>query len=195
MERTLRSPLILAAPIAIMSGIDLAARNGIIAKSGAAIEQLGEVDVAAFDKTGTLTLGIPKVTAIVLAAHDEPGRGMPDGESQEVSYSRSGEDEDRLLSLAAAVEQLSTHILARAVVEAAQQRSLPLRPVDDFAEIFGKGVHGRVMEEAEEQKEKKVVEVAVGNRTFMQHLGIAVPPLLLSEREQRVERGQMGSFI
>jgi cation transport ATPase len=59
-------PLILATPIAIMSGIDLAARNGIIAKSGAAIEQLGEVDVAVFDKTGTLTLGIPKVTAIVL---------------------------------------------------------------------------------------------------------------------------------
>jgi P-type E1-E2 ATPase len=59
--------LILATPIAIMSGIDLAARNGIIAKSGAAIEQLGEVDVAVFDKTGTLTLGTPKVTAIVLA--------------------------------------------------------------------------------------------------------------------------------
>ncbi len=50
-------PLILATPIAIMSGIDLAARNGIIAKSGGAIEQLGEVDVAVFDKTGTLTLG------------------------------------------------------------------------------------------------------------------------------------------
>jgi P-type E1-E2 ATPase len=59
-------PLILATPIAIMSGIDLAAHNGIIAKSGAAIEQLGEVDIAVFDKTGTLTLGIPKVTAIIL---------------------------------------------------------------------------------------------------------------------------------
>ena len=59
-------PLILATPIAIMSGIDLAARNGIITKSGAAVEQLGEVDIAVFDKTGTLTLGIPKVTAIIL---------------------------------------------------------------------------------------------------------------------------------
>ena len=58
-------PLILATPIAIMSGIDLAARNGIIAKSGASIEQLGEVDIVVFDKTGTLTLGMPKVTAIV----------------------------------------------------------------------------------------------------------------------------------
>jgi P-type E1-E2 ATPase len=52
--------------IAIMSGIDLAARNGIIAKSGAAIEQLGIVDSAIFDKTGTLTLGKPQVTGIVL---------------------------------------------------------------------------------------------------------------------------------
>ena len=59
-------PLILATPIAIMSGIDLAAHNGIIAKSGAVIEQLGEVDIAVFDKTGTLTLGTPKVTAIIL---------------------------------------------------------------------------------------------------------------------------------
>src|SRR6266567_4151221 len=64
-------PLILATPIAIMSGIDLAARNGIIAKSGTAIEQLGEVDIAVFDKTGTLTLGRPKVTAIVLAEQEK----------------------------------------------------------------------------------------------------------------------------
>src|SRR5438067_10890843 len=58
-------PLILATPIAIMSGIDLAARNGIIAKSGAAIEELGEVEIAVFDKTGTPTLGRPKVTASI----------------------------------------------------------------------------------------------------------------------------------
>jgi cation transport ATPase len=128
-----------------MSGIDLAARNGIIAKSGAAIEQLGEVDIAVFDKTGTLTLGIPKVTAIVLPDHD----GRPDilldpnappsdlsghpvgarftpartphlsdppgwGETFATAY-----DENTLLRFAASIEQLSTHILARAVVEAA----------------------------------------------------------------------------
>src|SRR6266487_961522 len=71
-------PLILATPIAIMSGIDLAARNGIIAKSGAAIEQLGEVDVAVFDKTGTLTLGMPKVTAIVRVEQEKPVDGAKD---------------------------------------------------------------------------------------------------------------------
>ena len=193
-------PLILATPIAIMSGIDLAARNGIIAKSGAAIEQLGEVDVAVFDKTGTLTLGMPKVTAIVLAAQDEQGEGKIDEDRHAVRCSRIGEDKDRLLCLAASVEQLSTHILARAVVEAAQEGALPLNSVDDFEEIFGKGVHGRVPVMAEDRQTKRQdvherVEVAVGNRTFMQHLGINIPPMLLSERERRVDAGQICSFI
>ncbi len=193
-------PLILATPIAIMSGIDRAARNGIIAKSGAAIEELGEVDVAVFDKTGTLTLGMPQVTDIVLATKDEVSEEGTDGVRQEKHSNAMGEVEGKLLSWAASVEQLSTHILARAVVEAAQKRSLPLRPVEDFAEIFGKGVRGRVMEVVEgmqdgEEQKKKSVEVAVGNRTFMEHLGIAIPPLLLSERERRVESGQMCSFI
>ncbi len=193
-------PLILATPIAIMSGIDLAARNGIIAKSGAAIEQLGEVDVAVFDKTGTLTLGMPKVTAIVLAAPDEQGGGMRDEESHEVRRNSTGEDEDRLLCLAASVEQLSTHILARAVVEAAQEGALPLSSVDDFEEIFGKGVRGRVPVIAEDRQTERQsvherVEVALGNRTFMQHLGIIVAPSLLSERERCVAAGQICSFI
>ncbi len=193
-------PLILATPIAIMSGIDLAARNGIIAKSGAAIEQLGEVDVAVFDKTGTLTLGMPKVTAIVLAAQEEVGGGMFDEGRHEGCRNSTGEDEDRLLCLAASVEQLSTHILARAVVEAAQEGALPLSPVDDFEEIFGKGVRGRVPLiaedlQTEQQSVHERVEVALGNRNFMQHLGIIVPPSLLSERERRVAAGQICSFI
>ena len=71
-------PLILATPIAIMSGIDLAARNGIIAKSGGAIEQLGEVDIVVFDKTGTLTLGMPKVTAVVRVEQEKPGIAAQD---------------------------------------------------------------------------------------------------------------------
>ena len=187
-------PLILATPIAIMSGIDLAARNGIIIKSGGAIEQLGEVTVAVFDKTGTLTLGMPKVTTIVLAVPDEQAGGEMGADDH------AAHDEDTLLRLAASVEQLSTHILARSVVEAAQARALPLSSADDFEEIFGKGVRGRVPvltegPQVEEQSTSRSVEVAVGNRTFMQHLGIAVPASLLAERERRVERGQICSFI
>jgi heavy metal translocating P-type ATPase len=192
-------PLILATPIAIMSGIDLAARNGIIAKSGAAIEQLGEVDVAVFDKTGTLTLGTPKVTGIVLA-DDEP----PEAAANEANALSTDAHKDQLLRLAASLEQLSTHILARAVVDAAQQHSLSLSTVSDFEEVFGKGVRGRVPmhptevpagQTEEPDAQADLAEVAVGNRTFMKHLGITIPDELLAEREQRVEAGQICSFI
>jgi heavy metal translocating P-type ATPase len=184
-------PLILATPIAIISGIDLAARNGIIIKGGGAIEQLGAVTVAVFDKTGTLTLGIPKVTTIVLAQQEEQGTEAMSTDEHAALRSRSGYDENALLRLAASVEQLSAHILAHSVVEAAQERALPLSIAHDFEEIFGKGVHGCVPVEVSDLQ----VEVAVGNRTFMQHLDIPVPASLLSERERRVERGQICSFI
>ncbi|HEU5375133.1 MAG TPA: HAD-IC family P-type ATPase, partial [Ktedonobacteraceae bacterium] len=160
-------PLILATPIAIMSGIDLAARHGIIVKSGASIEQLGSIDVAVFDKTGTLTLGQPKVTEMVLADPALPVEGK-----------------DTLLRLAASVEQLSTHILARAVVEAAQAHAFPLSSAEDVEEIFGKGVSGRVPVLTEDRRGTWLsasdwVEVAVGNRTFLRHLGIVIPESLL----------------
>jgi heavy metal translocating P-type ATPase len=191
-------PLILATPIAIMSGIDLAARNGIIAKSGAAIEQLGEVDIAVFDKTGTLTLGMPTVTAIVLVERDT--QGAMDESGQDMPRIPTKYDEETLLCLAASVEQLSTHILAHAVVEAAQKRELPLSAAEDFEELFGKGVRGYVPMSAQDgQMERQGVntrvEVAVGNRTFMKYLGIGIPLALLNEREQRVDAGQICSFI
>jgi len=204
-------PLILATPIAIMSGIDLAAHNGIIAKSGAAIEQLGEVDVAVFDKTGTLTLGIPKVTAIILPEQNDQ---IIVGEELSNSHQGNNEEsppawggvfatdynEDTLLRFAASVEQLSTHILARAVVEAALERELPLSPATDFEETFGKGVQGRVPiipedSQVEWHSVNDFVAVAVGNRTFMQHLDIIIPLSLLSERKRRVDTGQICSFI
>jgi heavy metal translocating P-type ATPase len=178
-------PLILATPIAIMSGIDLAAHNGIIAKSGAAIEQLGEVDIAVFDKTGTLTLGIPRLTKII----------QPENETSSTTH-----DMNTLLSFAASVEQLSTHILARAVVDAALERELTLSPVIDFEETFGKGAKGRIPITSDDgqfemQSNNDVVDVAVGNHTFMQHLEITLPPSLLSERKRRVDSGQICSFI
>ena len=217
-------PLILATPIAIMSGIDLAAHNGIIAKSGAAIEQLGEVDIAVFDKTGTLTLGIPKVTAIILPKPEHqntvgagftPAREpdiLPDPGNQNtveaefisarapLAPASRAYDQNTLLRFAASVEQLSTHILARAVVEAALERDLPLSPATDFEETFGKGVQGRVPIipedcQVEWHSVNDVVAVAVGNHTFMRHLEITVPLALLSERKSRVDVGQICSFI
>lgn len=188
-------PLILATPIAIMSGIDLAARNGIIVKSGGAIEQFGEVDIAVFDKTGTLTLGTPKVTALVL--REEKTSNTAD-ETSTIDCT-----EDTILRLAASVEQLSTHILAHAIVEAAQEHAQPLEAVSRFEEIFGKGVQGYVSytptpigeTTSTASSVSREIQVAVGNRTFMKHLHIEMPPSLLAERERRVALGQLGSFI
>ncbi|HEY6407313.1 MAG TPA: heavy metal translocating P-type ATPase, partial [Ktedonobacteraceae bacterium] len=190
-------PLILATPIAIMSGIDVAARHGLIVKSGAVIEQLGEVDVAVFDKTGTLTLGVPKVTTILL---DEQS-------AKSENTAKQREDENALLRYTASVEQLSTHILARAIVEAAQERELPLSVASDFEETFGKGVQGSVPSDPAGLQQNGLsntdecvhgvhgVHVAVGNRTFMRNNAISIPESLLAERERRTTLGQICSFV
>ena len=193
-------PLILATPIAIMSGIDLAARNGLIAKSGGSIEQLGEVDVAVCDKTGTLTIGMPRVTAIVRADQAQPAVESDGEDSGAGLRDLTTGDEMTLLRFAASVEQLSTHILSRAVVDAALERGLALSSASEFAEVFGKGVRGRVpIVESDRQGAWAAagdgVAAAVGNRTFMRSLGITVPDALIAERARRVERGQICSFI
>ncbi len=226
-------PLILATPIAIMSGIGVAARCGIIVKSGAAIEQLGEVNVAIFDKTGTLTLGIPKVTTILLeeelvATRSKVGAGnlpeLPQPVEQEATAQKQHNQENTLLRLAASVEQLSTHILARAIVEAALERELSPSLASDFEEIFGKGVQGQVPLIKEDQLPQQQstggeqennaapqtapellvasdvalapdVSIAVGSRDFMLHLGFTPPLSLLAERDRRTVLGQICSFF
>lgn len=112
-------PLILATPIAIMSGISRAATKGIIIKNGVALEKLGQVKALIFDKTGTLTLGSPQVAAVT-----------------PVSL-LSGR---QILTIAASVDQLSSHIFARALVAYAQKKSVPLSYPQNFEEVFGQGV-------------------------------------------------------
>ena len=112
-------PLLIAAPVAFISGISRAARAGIIVKGGGTLEQLSRVRTVAFDKTGTLTHGVPEVTAV------RPAPGF---------------DADDLLSLAASAEQYSGHVLAAAVVTAAAARGLPPAPVTGANETTASGV-------------------------------------------------------
>jgi heavy metal translocating P-type ATPase len=171
-------PLILATPIAIMSGIDRAAKAGIILKSGAAMEQLGEVDVTVFDKTGTLTLGTPELIDIFRTQEDAGSAQFTDAQ---------------VLSLAASIEQFSAHVLARAVVQAAREHAAPLCAVSEVSETTGHGLQGsaRLVSGAVE----RIVAVAIGNRKFMRTLGIALPPTLIAERERRTADGQIASFL
>ncbi|HEX8983446.1 MAG TPA: heavy metal translocating P-type ATPase [Ktedonobacterales bacterium] len=173
-------PLILATPIAIMSGIDRAAKNGIIVKSGAAIEQLGEVDVAVFDKTGTLTLGAPKLVDVSIDGAD------------------TTLDTGMIVQWAASVEQYSSHVLARAVVDEANARSLALLPVTDLLEVAGHGVSGVITLPASPDalpEEEGAVRLAIGNRTFMRSLAIPLPEWISAERDRRAADGQIASVI
>jgi heavy metal translocating P-type ATPase len=116
-------PLILAAPIAIVSGVSRAARLGVIVKGGAAIERLGEARTVLLDKTGTLTLGTPTVQDVVPF---------------------DGNAEEEVLRLAASVDQLSAHVLAEALVHEAQERRLRLTEPTDAVEEPGQGIEGNV---------------------------------------------------
>lgn len=142
-------PLILGAPIALISGISRAAREGIIIKNGTAIEQLAAVQTLAFDKTGTLTIGRPIVKSINTAAK------------------KSQKD---VVSYAAAVEQKSAHILAKAIVDKAQSMSLRLPKVKTVKETLGHGVSGLV-------GGKKVL---VGKQKLMKDNNFVIPKQLSS---------------
>ncbi len=117
-------PLLLAAPIAIMSGLSRAARAGVVIKGGSALERLAAGQVLLFDKTGTLTYGRPVLADVITA----------DG----------GTDPDELLRLAASLDQVSAHVLAGAIVTAARGRGLALQPPDQVCEEHGYGVEGVV---------------------------------------------------
>ncbi|MGH3023965.1 MAG: heavy metal translocating P-type ATPase [Gaiellaceae bacterium] len=116
-------PLILAAPVALISGVSRAARAGVIVKSGAVVEKLGDARTVLLDKTGTLTIGAPEVERIV--RFDGPG----DGE---------------LLRLAASVDQLSAHSLAEGLVHSAQGAGLRLTLPEGVKEGRGQGADGLV---------------------------------------------------
>jgi heavy metal translocating P-type ATPase len=116
-------PLILAAPIALISGVSRAARFGIIVKGATAIERLGEVRTVLLDKTGTLTTGTPEIERVVTSD------GVPP---------------DELLRLAASLDQLSAHVLAEAIVHEAEARGLVLSVPRDVTEEPGAGIAGTV---------------------------------------------------
>ena len=114
----------LATPTAIMAGTGVAAKYGMLIKDAQALELAHKVDVIAFDKTGTLTLGKPRLTAFVLAD--------------------ATADESFLLSAAASLQSGSEHPLARAVVDAAKARDLPLPSPDNVRAVPGRGSEGEV---------------------------------------------------
>ncbi len=116
-------PLILAVPIAIVSGMSRSARSGVIVKGGAVLELLAQAEVVMLDKTGTLTHGGPAVESIMCAPL--------------VSS-------DEIIQLAASIDQFSGHVIAKAIVAEATARSLTILPASDIVEDHGVGISGNI---------------------------------------------------
>lgn len=116
-------PLILAAPVAMVSGMSRASRNGIVVKTGDVLEKLARAKTGAFDKTGTITSGQLSVDKVVTLA---------------------GVKEEDLLAMMAGVETESNHILARSIVAYADDHGIDGVATDSLSEVTGKGVSAMV---------------------------------------------------
>jgi heavy metal translocating P-type ATPase len=114
-------PLILATPIAVISGVNRAAKQGIIVKTGTAIEQIGRAKAVAFDKTGTITFGTPLVERIISTDH--------------LSL-------EELLYKAGCLGQLSSHVTAQSIARKALEKFQKLEVPKNFKETPGGGVEG-----------------------------------------------------
>jgi len=131
----------LATPISIMVGMGKGATMGVLIKNAEALEMMEKVDTLVVDKTGTLTEGKPKLISIITS---------------------QGWEENEIIRLAASLERLSEHPLARAVVNGAQEQEIVLSETAQFASLSGKGVTGVIEGQT----------IALGNGTLMEALGV-----------------------
>jgi Cu+-exporting ATPase len=152
----------LATPMSIMVAMGKGATLGVLFKNAEAIELLRKVSTLVVDKTGTLTEGKPALSSVT-------ARGI---------------EEQRLLTLVAALERASEHPLAEALVRGAEARGADKVPTENFESVTGKGVRGRV----------QGAEVAVGNRALMNDLGVELGGLFEEAESLRAE-GQGVMFV
>ena len=144
-------PLILAVPVALAAGTSKAAKAGVLVKGAGPLEILADASVAVFDKTGTLTAGDPEVVSI-----------------------EGPEDPDRILRLAASLDQASSHVVGRAIVRKAQRRQLTLSRPTDVSELPGAGISGLV----------DGIKVSVGGDNYFKPDGASSRP---SEKKGRMQ--------
>ncbi|MGW2832668.1 heavy metal translocating P-type ATPase [Streptomyces sp. NPDC001286] len=151
-------PLLLAAPVAIVSGLSRASRLGVVIRDGGALENLGRARTLLLDKTGTLTRGRPRVLDITAAPGLKPAE---------------------VLRLAASLDQYSPHVLAQAIVDTARERKLELSAPTDVTEEPGRGATGVVdghrvsIGRLGREEEPPVWAKAVDNRALLDGAAIA----------------------
>ncbi len=156
--------LIFATPVAIISGINRAAKTGIIVKTGAAIEQVAKTQVAIFDKTGTITFGTPAVERII---------------------SFDGRSCDEILLKAASLEQLSSHPIAAMIVQKGKEKFEKLLVPENFREISGAGVEGRIGDD----------HIMIGAPSIFEKAGTDIFDGVNSAADQIRQDGRMFAFV
>jgi Zn2+/Cd2+-exporting ATPase len=156
----------LGTPATILAGVAQAARNGVLVKGGAHLENLGRLKAIAFDKTGTMTHGKPEVTDVVA----EPA---------------SGKSEADVLSIAAGAESRSAHPLAQAVVRAAQTKGVPASAVEDVDSLTGRGL--RAVFDGK--------TIYIGNKKLMEEFGVTLYGDLLAQGHALQETGKTLMWI
>ncbi len=132
----------LATPTAIMVGVGKGAEKGILIKNAESLEIANKVDSVIFDKTGTLTLGKPVVTDVISINKDE---------------------QDKVLTYAASIEQGSEHSLGEAIINFAKEKNYVLHKTSDFKSLPGRGIEGEIAGK----------RLFLGNRKFMEENGIS----------------------
>ncbi len=158
----------LATPTAIMVGTGKGAENGLLFKSGQAIETLQGVNTIVFDKTGTITEGKPQVTDIHLL---------------------STKNREQVLQLAASSEQFSEHPLAQALLQAAQTEKIELLPATDFQALSGRGLSVIIAEQTiylgnERLMREQGIDVSKGRAVAEAFAQQAKTPVFLASQQE-----------
>jgi len=156
----------LATPMSVMVAVGRGAHAGVLIRSAEALETLAKVDTLVIDKTGTLTEGKPQVSAVEIALGS--------------AYTK-----DALLSLAASLERGSEHPLARAVVQAATEKKLPLVEAGNFLATPGGGIEGEVLN-------KRLV---VGTERFLRARGVEFSAAAFSKMQSNSKNDQSATAV
>jgi len=180
--------LAIGTPATILSAVAQAARNGVLVKGGAHLENLGGLNAIAFDKTGTITRGKPEVTDVIV--NDQIPIARPEHSAGTKSQTGDfglgfGEWNLVILRLAAAVESRTTHPLGRAIVRAAQERGLELPVVSAVESRVGRGVRAQLDD----------TTVLIGNVKLLEDEGLAVGDAVQAQVEVLERAGKTTMLV
>lgn len=172
--------LAIATPSAVLSGIARAGRGGVLVKGGGPLENLGSLTALAFDKTGTLTEGTPRVTDVIASQQDDVFNADR-WDTETLTQEKRGTSTQALLDTAVAVESLSDHPLAKAIVRYAGKTGHPTNGSGDVARnlenLTGRGIRASVNGDS----------VIIGKDDLFDEVGGAPPPDFIRDTVAKLE--------